>query len=135
MNSQLFDYFPILNSLLAYSPILLLASAGLFLLLLVVFIRNVFYYWTTAIRSASQQAGTGSGGDDSIDWDWFGPNKAKSQYQECLVNSPENTGELKKLLRERALETVRQYVKWKRRRKHLESCTRMALSVKQCGKA
>lgn len=108
MDSQFFDYLqkiPIIKSLLSNTSLIVGIGAGLTVLLLAVFIRTLFYIWNYAIRSASQQTGTTS--DDTNDWDWFGPNKAKIQYQECLVNTPENTGDLKKLLRERALEIVR----------------------------
>lgn len=87
------------NSILRYVSVFVLALIGL--VLLVRIFRCIF----NGKRSSAQSVGLGS--EESDDWDWFGPNKAKEQYEAYLVNSPDNTVELKKLLRERAFEIIK----------------------------
>ena len=87
------------NSILRFASVFVLALVGLVLLI------RIFRCIFSSKRSSTQSVGLGS--EESDDWDWFGPNKAKEQYETCLVNSPDNIVELKKLLRERALEIIK----------------------------
>ena len=58
-------------------------------------------------KTANGCSSNGAGQEEDLSLEWFGPNRPKEAYQQCLEETPENHAELKKLLFERAREIVR----------------------------